>query len=135
MSRRTSESSKEDTAKRNKPQHSCTECHRRKQKCDRNVPCQHCIARGLPLLCSIYEPEKPALTTEERLTQLEGAIKAGFEAVLSRFNTLQQQSFDHQSPSSIRSDLSLRTPAVGKKKEAGKDLFEPLSTVVRLTRT
>ncbi|KAK9474871.1 fungal-specific transcription factor domain-containing protein [Dipodascopsis tothii] len=30
---------------------SCTECHRRKQKCDRQVPCNQCIARNVQLLC------------------------------------------------------------------------------------
>ena len=28
--------------------YSCEECHRRKQKCNRECPCQHCVARGIP---------------------------------------------------------------------------------------
>ncbi|KAF2013336.1 hypothetical protein BU24DRAFT_349594 [Aaosphaeria arxii CBS 175.79] len=30
---------------------SCTECHRRKQKCNRVQPCQHCTKRSKPELC------------------------------------------------------------------------------------
>ncbi|XMA15605.1 hypothetical protein WAI453_008396 [Rhynchosporium graminicola] len=35
---------------------SCTECHRRKQKCDRQSPCSNCIARNKHALCQ-YENE------------------------------------------------------------------------------
>ncbi|KAH7412713.1 hypothetical protein BKA64DRAFT_567032 [Cadophora sp. MPI-SDFR-AT-0126] len=35
---------------------SCTECHRRKQKCDRQSPCSNCIARNKQSLCQ-YENE------------------------------------------------------------------------------
>ncbi|RXK39216.1 hypothetical protein M231_03573 [Tremella mesenterica] len=30
---------------------SCAECSKRKQKCNRETPCQHCKARGVPELC------------------------------------------------------------------------------------
>ncbi|KAF4615721.1 hypothetical protein G7Y89_g15268 [Cudoniella acicularis] len=35
---------------------SCTECHRRKQKCDRASPCSNCVARNKQSLCH-YENE------------------------------------------------------------------------------
>ncbi|CZR65968.1 uncharacterized protein PAC_15868 [Phialocephala subalpina] len=35
---------------------SCTECHRRKQKCDRASPCSNCVARNKQSLCQ-YENE------------------------------------------------------------------------------
>ncbi|EKD19533.1 fungal specific transcription factor domain-containing protein [Drepanopeziza brunnea f. sp. 'multigermtubi' MB_m1] len=35
---------------------SCTECHRRKQKCDRQNPCSNCVARNKQGLCR-YESE------------------------------------------------------------------------------
>ncbi|KAM3080688.1 hypothetical protein ACMFMG_005622 [Clarireedia jacksonii] len=35
---------------------SCTECHRRKQKCDRQFPCSHCVNRNKQSLCR-YENE------------------------------------------------------------------------------
>ncbi|KAF7301717.1 Zn(2)-C6 fungal-type domain-containing protein [Mycena indigotica] len=37
---------------------SCGECHRRKQRCDRNSPCAHCVSRKVPELCKPYMPGK-----------------------------------------------------------------------------
>ncbi|KAK9239825.1 hypothetical protein V1525DRAFT_338482 [Lipomyces kononenkoae] len=37
--------------KRKRTVMSCTECHRRKQKCDRQYPCRNCIKRGKQNLC------------------------------------------------------------------------------------
>jgi len=37
---------------------SCTDCHRRKQKCDRGLPCANCISRGKEGSCQ-YETGKP----------------------------------------------------------------------------
>lgn len=47
---------------------SCTECHRRKQKCDRAFPCSNCVARNKQSLCR-YENEsarKQQLLEESR---------------------------------------------------------------------
>ncbi|KAK8847577.1 hypothetical protein IAR55_005436 [Kwoniella newhampshirensis] len=33
---------------------SCAECAKRKQKCNRETPCQHCLARRVPELCVPY---------------------------------------------------------------------------------
>ncbi|KAJ1325012.1 transcriptional regulatory protein GAL4 [Microdochium nivale] len=49
---------------------SCTECHRRKQKCDRGLPCTNCISRGKEGSCQ-YETSKviakvPADSAAER---------------------------------------------------------------------
>lgn len=32
----------------------CAECAKRKQKCNRETPCQHCVARRVPELCVPY---------------------------------------------------------------------------------
>lgn len=37
---------------------SCTECHRRKQKCDRNLPCTNCVSRNKQDSCR-YEAAAP----------------------------------------------------------------------------
>ncbi|KXJ89629.1 hypothetical protein Micbo1qcDRAFT_136574 [Microdochium bolleyi] len=37
---------------------SCTECHRRKQKCDRGLPCANCVSRGKESSCR-YETGQP----------------------------------------------------------------------------
>ncbi|WWC65708.1 uncharacterized protein I303_108329 [Kwoniella dejecticola CBS 10117] len=45
--------------KRNRTVLSCTECHRRKQHCDRNIPCSRCIKRGVPGMCRMEHPVLP----------------------------------------------------------------------------
>ncbi|KAG8928916.1 hypothetical protein FRC02_006221 [Tulasnella sp. 418] len=60
--------------KRARVSYSCQECHRRKQKCDRQVPCGHCVARKVPELCKNYQPGK----TEDfsaRLARIEHIIE------------------------------------------------------------
>ncbi|KAH0587632.1 hypothetical protein H2248_006401 [Termitomyces sp. 'cryptogamus'] len=54
---------------------SCGECHRRKQKCDRQVPCSHCVARKVPDLCKAYTPGKADQDLSARLTRLEHIIE------------------------------------------------------------
>lgn len=63
--------------KRARVSYSCQECHRRKQKCDRQVPCGHCVARKVPELCKNYQPGK----TEDfnaRLSRIEQIIEHAF---------------------------------------------------------
>lgn len=40
-----------------KPRQTCTECSLRRQKCDRRVPCDRCIKRGIPEQCTQSWPE------------------------------------------------------------------------------
>ncbi|KAJ7180125.1 fungal-specific transcription factor domain-containing protein [Mycena crocata] len=54
---------------------SCGECHRRKQRCDRNVPCGHCVARKVPELCKAYMPGKSDQDVSQRLARLEHIIE------------------------------------------------------------
>ncbi|TFK23260.1 nuclear protein [Coprinopsis marcescibilis] len=54
---------------------SCGECHRRKQKCDRQVPCSHCIARKVPELCKAYTPGKADQDLSARVLRLEQIIE------------------------------------------------------------
>ncbi|KAH0840133.1 hypothetical protein J3R83DRAFT_1110 [Lanmaoa asiatica] len=54
---------------------SCGECHRRKQKCDRQIPCSHCIARKVPDLCKAYTPGKADQDISVRLARLEHIIE------------------------------------------------------------
>ncbi|EJD53601.1 hypothetical protein AURDEDRAFT_110415 [Auricularia subglabra TFB-10046 SS5] len=69
----------EDQAKkkaRTRVSFSCGECHRRKQKCDRNFPCSHCVARKVPHKCIPYTPGKPDQgDVHMRLTRLEQIIE------------------------------------------------------------
>ena len=51
---------------------SCEECHRRKQRCNKQIPCQHCIARGKEDVCRPHEVQlRPKDLLEERLTAVE----------------------------------------------------------------
>ncbi|KAF7332102.1 Zn(2)-C6 fungal-type domain-containing protein [Mycena kentingensis (nom. inval.)] len=54
---------------------SCSECHRRKQRCDRNVPCSHCVARRVPQLCKAYMPGRTDEDLSGRLSRLEHIIE------------------------------------------------------------
>ncbi|KAF8843130.1 hypothetical protein BDN67DRAFT_946219 [Paxillus ammoniavirescens] len=54
---------------------SCGECHRRKQKCDRQIPCSHCIARKVPELCKAYTPGKTDQDLSVRLARLEHIVE------------------------------------------------------------
>lgn len=46
----------------------CYACHRRKVKCDRNLPCDSCVKRDHPELCSYERP------TKKRRIALTGAL-------------------------------------------------------------
>ena len=45
---------------------SCTECHRRKQQCDRNIPCNRCVRRGVPSMCRMEAPLLPEKKKKSR---------------------------------------------------------------------
>ncbi|KAG8721982.1 hypothetical protein FRC08_008078 [Ceratobasidium sp. 394] len=60
---------------RTRVSYSCSECHRRKQKCDRQVPCSHCIARRVPELCKNYTPGKGEGDLNLRIARLEQIIE------------------------------------------------------------
>ncbi|KAG2757316.1 hypothetical protein P692DRAFT_20789438 [Suillus brevipes Sb2] len=80
---------------------SCGECHRRKQKCDRQIPCSHCIARKVPELCKAYTPGKTDQDLSVRLARLEHIIE---QALPQYFNSPSQSSYSaadrHQSSTS-----------------------------------
>lgn len=63
-------------AKRNRVHFSCVECHRRKQKCDRQEPCGQCIARKVPNLCrpfinGVEDPAAYDADVKARLGRIE----------------------------------------------------------------
>lgn len=48
----------------------CYACHRRKVKCDRNLPCDSCVKRDHPELCSYERPtKKKRIALNQNLTQ------------------------------------------------------------------
>lgn len=51
----------------------CYACHRRKVKCDRNLPCDSCVKRDHPELCSYERPtKKRRLALSNALAQADG---------------------------------------------------------------
>lgn len=44
----------------------CTECHRRKQKCDRAYPCNFCTSRSVPGRCSYVQGHVPSNRSSSR---------------------------------------------------------------------
>ncbi|KAJ7276454.1 hypothetical protein B0H12DRAFT_23490 [Mycena haematopus] len=73
--RLSSSSHRHNTLCRGRKSFSCGECHRRKQRCDRNVPCSHCVARKVPELCKAYMPGKSDQDVNVRLARLEHIIE------------------------------------------------------------
>ncbi|KAL0242193.1 hypothetical protein I308_105822 [Cryptococcus tetragattii IND107] len=59
---------------------SCAQCAKRKQKCNREFPCQHCVARKVPELCVPYNPQAnnnthgPDPQTSARLESIEAVL-------------------------------------------------------------
>lgn len=72
---------KEKRTKRNRVHFSCVECHRRKQKCDRNEPCGQCVLRKVPHLCrpfinGVEDPVSFDADVRARLTRIETMLFA-----------------------------------------------------------
>ncbi|KIW02621.1 uncharacterized protein PV09_06066 [Verruconis gallopava] len=53
---------------------SCTECQRRKQKCSRQWPCNHCQARKVPHVCH-FASKKPAFGSDVKISSTNGGKK------------------------------------------------------------
>ncbi|THV54388.1 hypothetical protein BGAL_0028g00440 [Botrytis galanthina] len=65
---------------------SCTECHRRKQKCNRNHPCNNCLERRVPHKCHFVIPLRrwdPKLDYQTTKAARDRRILAGEEVLLS----------------------------------------------------
>lgn len=60
----------------------CYACHRRKVKCDRNLPCDSCVRRDHPELCSYERPtKKRRIALSSPLAQVEGGLGDSSHAV------------------------------------------------------
>ncbi|KAF9075739.1 fungal-specific transcription factor domain-containing protein [Rhodocollybia butyracea] len=84
---------------------SCFECHRRKQKCDRQMPCSHCVARKVPELCRAYTPGKSDQDISllgVRVARLEQII----EMALPQFAGLENMQLERRRSISMTEDES-----------------------------
>jgi len=86
---------------RTRVSYSCGECHRRKQKCDRQMPCSHCIARKVPELCKAYTPGKTDQDLHHRLSRLENIVQSALPQFWNNSSNgdVNSSSDHHRSPS------------------------------------
>ncbi|KAF8859056.1 hypothetical protein BDZ45DRAFT_621439 [Acephala macrosclerotiorum] len=82
------------TKKRNRTIVSCTECHRRKQKCDRTHPCQDCRERGVPDKCQYGRKPDAEISSGSRMSGKAAIsrfrrIMSGEEVILSPESVVQ----------------------------------------------
>lgn len=68
----------EKSITRTRPRHACTECRRRKLKCDKALPCAHCVKQGKGEACAYERPSQRERreSARERLSRLEGAVQS-----------------------------------------------------------
>lgn len=63
-------SSSQPARKRRRPAYSCTECRRRKVRCDRTQPCKQCTAHNVTFACKYEEHRRaPPVRREEMRLQ------------------------------------------------------------------
>ncbi|KAL2020765.1 hypothetical protein VTK56DRAFT_7963 [Thermocarpiscus australiensis] len=87
---------------------SCTECHRRKQKCDRQLPCTNCTSRNKQSACR-YETGAP--------TAKKQATEASSQAAALRTSSPEREPFAngsrHNSNHSSNSDIPSQVASFG----------------------
>lgn len=104
------------TGKRKRVHFACTECYRRKQKCNRETPCQHCIARKIPEQCKTFQPGEETNDVASRLHRVERILDDYLPQLLQQVqhlasavlpasqHTLQTNRGSDPHPSSSRND-------------------------------
>jgi hypothetical protein len=108
---------------------SCAECAKRKQKCNREIPCQHCVARRVPELCVPYSrppdlerkagiaitgdnADSEKARTPSMLPTLSvrvGRIEALLNAMVNRVNGVEGKALDDWRISGYRIAKSLKS--------------------------
>lgn len=61
--------------KRKRVHYSCAECHRRKHRCDRNIPCQPCLDRNLGDTCRPFSEGDEFGDERDRIKRLEDLVE------------------------------------------------------------
>lgn len=114
---------KQRDSKRPRMAISCSECRRRKIKCDRSVPCMACVKRGVPGSCRWENakvepsPQPFALKTQvdelqRRLDTLQETLQSLPSQIAKAVTSAQQQSStcSSQSKPSIDHDVTTNVP-------------------------
>ncbi|UZJ56386.1 hypothetical protein CBS101457_005706 [Exobasidium rhododendri] len=117
-------------SKRQRVHFSCTECHRRKQKCNRETPCQHCIARKIPDRCKTFQPGEDPTDLGSRVNRLEQTVQDNFERLFEMMQQQQQEppARPHAAPVAsqqpLASSSSGQIMAEGAGSEAGDEVLD-----------
>lgn len=53
-------------------------------KCDRQIPCSHCVSRKVPELCKAYSPGKPDQDVHSRLARIESVLESAVPQLWSQ---------------------------------------------------
>lgn len=76
----------------------CYACHRRKVKCDRNLPCDSCVKRDHPELCSYERPtKKRRIALTSALSHPDGAVLDNHDPLLQngQYITVAREQWEH----------------------------------------
>lgn len=108
--------------KRKRVHYSCAECHRRKHRCDRNIPCQPCLDRGLGDSCRPFQDGDEFGDQRDRLKRLEDLVEG-----LARAHATLSEDFHafRQGKSGGAGSLKLLGEAVASASAAGSGLMTP----------
>ncbi|KAI2477948.1 Fungal-trans domain containing protein [Pyrenophora tritici-repentis] len=94
-----------------RPRLTCTECYRRKIKCDKNVPCSTCIKRGYASFCSRDEtPATPSAPPAYQARHESTTSSDLVRALLDRVSQLEAKLQEQHDPGAI--DTPTSCPAV-----------------------
>ncbi|KAI0068725.1 hypothetical protein BV25DRAFT_1792088 [Artomyces pyxidatus] len=109
---------------RTRVSYSCGECHRRKQKCDRQVPCSHCVARKVPELCKAYTPGKPDQDIHLRLARLEHIIEVALPQYASSSSLSFPDGLGRHRPRSVSPSADGGAQSQGEEDDLGGGTFQ-----------
>lgn len=109
---------------RNRVSYSCGECHRRKQKCDRQVPCSHCVARKVPELCKAYTPGKPDQDIHLRLARLEHIIEVALPQFASGSGSTSKDRWSREHAQSLSPDADTGSHSQVDEDDFGSGTFQ-----------
>ncbi|TCD67133.1 Oaf3p [Steccherinum ochraceum] len=99
---------------------SCVECARRRQKCDRQIPCGLCTARGIPDLCR-WEPIVVRPAPQRAPVQALQTQNNTVEALLARVSALEEALHKKEKEQHARSSLAttIELPATNDSSDSG----------------
>lgn len=90
-------------------------------QCNRETPCQHCIARKIPDRCKTFQPGEDPTDLGSRVTRLERSMHENFDRVLEMLQQQQEQTQRPQSASQPGTSLTHALPSSTPAQQANVD--------------